>query len=147
MQRDTILNDERVKTFDIDFQYRFPLGDRQEITCGAGYRYIHDDLPTNDPFFNNIPTQRSYFVGSQFVQDEISLSPDLLKMILGCKLEQNSYTYFEYQPTIRAVYTPDDKHTLWGAVSRAVHTPTRSTRTCSSYRRGRFRPIRRSSTN
>ena len=64
-------------------------------------------------------------MGSQFVQDEISLSPDLLKMILGCRLEQNSYTYFEYQPTIRALYTPDDKHTLWGAVSRAVHTPTR----------------------
>jgi iron complex outermembrane recepter protein len=124
-QRDTILNSERVKTSDIDFVYRFPLTDRQQITCGAGYRYIQDDLPTNDPNFGSFPTTRHYFVGSQFVQDEIEISPDKVQLILGCKLEQNSYTYFEYQPTIRAMYTPDRKHTFWGAVSRAVHTPTR----------------------
>ncbi len=28
-------------------------------------------------------------------------------------------------PPSGLLYTPDNKHTLWGAVSRAVHTPTR----------------------
>ncbi len=125
-QRDTILNGERIKTFDIDFQYRFQLTDRQKITWGAGYRYIHDQLPSFDPFtIGDIPTSRSTFVASQFLQDEIDLAPDLLQLIVGCKLEQNSYTKFECQPTIRMLYTPDRKHTLWGAVSRAVHTPSR----------------------
>jgi iron complex outermembrane recepter protein len=124
-QRDTILNSERIKTTDIDYQFRFPFGDRHEITCGAGYRYIQDDLPSSNPDFRSIPTDRHYFVGSQFIQDEVQIIPEQVELILGCKLEQNSYTYFEYQPTIRAMYTPDRKHTLWGAVSRAVHTPTR----------------------
>jgi len=125
-QRDTILNAERVRTFDVDFQYRFPLNDRHKITWGAGYRYIQDNLPSNSPFtLCSIPVDRNYYVASQFIQDEIALSPDLFQLILGCKLEQNSYTYFEYQPTIRAMYTPDRKHTFWGAVSRAVHTPSR----------------------
>ena len=125
-QRDTILNAERVKTFDVEFQYRFPLGERHSITCGAGYRYIQDDLPSNDPFtISSIPVKRNYYVSNQFIQDEITLSPDLWQLIVGCKIEQNSYTYFECQPTIRMLYTPDRKHTFWGAVSRAVHTPSR----------------------
>lgn len=124
-QRDTILNAERVRTTDIDYVYRFPLGERHQITWGAGYRYIQDNLPSNYPFFASYPTNRNYYVASQFAQDEIAIVPERLQLILGCKLEQNSYTFFEYQPTIRAMYTPDRKHTLWGAVSRAVHTPTR----------------------
>jgi iron complex outermembrane receptor protein len=125
-ERDTFLNSERIRTWDIDFQYRFDLTDRQRITWGAGYRHIHDQLPSENPFcLSVVPTQRTTYIASQFVQDEITLSPDLLQLILGCKLEQNSYTYFEYQPTARLLYTPDEKHSIWGAISRAVHTPSR----------------------
>jgi iron complex outermembrane recepter protein len=123
--RDTMLNSERVRTTDIDYVYRFPLSERHQITCGAGYRYIQDNLPTNNPDFASIPTDRNYYIASQFAQDEIEIVPEKVRLILGCKLEENSYTFFEYQPTIRAMYTPDRKHTLWGAVSRAVRTPTR----------------------
>jgi iron complex outermembrane recepter protein len=125
-QRDTFLNSNRTKTWDIDFQYRFQLTERQQITCGTGYRLIHDQLPSNNPFcLGVIPEERNTYIASQFIQDEITLAPDLLQLILGCKLEQNSYTYFEYQPTIRVLYTPDKKNSFWGAVSRAVHTPSR----------------------
>jgi len=27
-----------VKTYDFDYQYPFPLGERHKITCGAGFR-------------------------------------------------------------------------------------------------------------
>ncbi len=124
-QRDTVINDERVKTTDVELQYRFLLSDNHQITCGAGYRYIHDNLPSNTLYFRSIPTDRSYYIANQFIQDEITLVPDTVQMIVGCKIEQNSFTFFECQPTIRALYTPDRKHTLWGAVSRAVHTPSR----------------------
>ena len=63
------------------------------------------------------------YITNQFAQDEISLVPDRLEFILGCKLEQNSFTNFQYQPTARLLWTPDRKQTFWGAVSRAVRTP------------------------
>jgi iron complex outermembrane receptor protein len=123
-ERLTDLNSERVKTFDVDFQYRLPLGDRHQITCGAGYRYIHYENPSADPFtLSDQQPEGSLFVASQFVQDEITLAPDLLALTLGCKLEQNNYTGLEYQPTARLLWTPDRTHSMWGAVSRAVRMP------------------------
>jgi iron complex outermembrane receptor protein len=129
----TILNTERAKTFDVDFQYRFRLSDRQMVTCGAGYRYIHMDCPSQEPFTESIvPVEQSYNKVSQFVQDEIALAPDTFSLILGCKLEENSYTGFEYQPTARLLWTPDRTHTVWGAVSRAVRTPCEVSRSLSN---------------
>lgn len=124
LRDNTILNSERVRTFDIELQYRFPFTERQEVTCGAGYRYVHYLCPSESPFTNSIqPPEGSIYTSSQFVQDEIALSPDQFTFILGCKLEQNSFTYFDYQPTARLLWTPDRTHTLWGAVSRAVRIP------------------------
>jgi iron complex outermembrane receptor protein len=125
LRDNTVLNTERVRTYDVEFQYRFPIGERQHITCGTGYRYIHSYCPSQSPFTATLdPPKNSMFIANQFAQDEIALAPDLLTFIVGCKLEQNSFTYFEYQPTARLLWTPDRKHTLWGAVSRAVRTPS-----------------------
>jgi len=44
---------------------------------------------------------------------------------LGSKFERNDFTGLEVQPTARARWSPDDRRTLWGAVSRAVRLPTR----------------------
>ena len=118
-ERDSdILNTERAKTLDVDLEYRFRLTDCQRITCGAGYRHIDMDCPSLEPFTTIIlPVEESYYKVSQFIQDEITLAPDTLGLIVGCKLEQNTYTDFEYQPTVRLLWTPDKTHTLWGAVS------------------------------
>jgi iron complex outermembrane recepter protein len=125
-QRSTFLNSEFIRTWDLELQYRFPLCDWQSITCGVGYRHIDDQLPSHNPFcLSVIPEARTTYIANQFIQDQITLSPDLWELILGCKLEQNSYTYLEYEPTARLLFTPDKKHTAWGAVSRAVHTPSR----------------------
>ena len=65
-ERITDLNSERVRTFDTDFQYRFPLWDRQQITCGAGYRYIHYEIPAQDPFSSSMvpPEGSNYIISS-----------------------------------------------------------------------------------
>lgn len=123
--RGTILNSEKVRTYDVDFQYRFQPVERNHITCGAGYRYINEFCPSEDPLtYSDIPAQQYSYIVSQFVQDEITLSPDSFKFIIGCKLEENPYTGFEYQPSARLLYTPDETHTVWGAVSRAVRMPS-----------------------
>lgn len=46
-------------------------------------------------------------------------------LIFGTKIEHNDFTGFEYQPSARLAYTPDDKQTLWTSVTRAVRTPSR----------------------
>jgi iron complex outermembrane recepter protein len=114
------------ENIDLDFQYRFPLGDRQSIICGCGYRNYSDSLRTGyDLEFN--PSERATDLFSYFVQDQIELREDLLYFTLGSKFEHNDYTGFEIQPTARLLWMPDNKHTIWGSVSRAVQTPTRLT--------------------
>ena len=46
-------------------------------------------------------------------------------MTLGIKLQHNSYTGFEYQPSIRGLWKINEHHSFWTAFSRAVRTPAR----------------------
>ena len=132
-QRDMLVWDETVSTFDVDFQYRFPLSQCQQITCGAGFRNIDDNLPSSSDFTTHFsPVEQSINLTSQFVQDEIALIEDLLVLTLGTKLEGNAYTGFEVQPSARLLWTPDKQQSAWAAVSRAVRTPSRVDRDMSS---------------
>jgi iron complex outermembrane recepter protein len=126
MRNDT-LQTEQVRTFDVDFQYRFPFTERQQITCGAGFRNVESYFAGGDTFtvwFPPTPYWTTNYA-SQFVQDEIVVVEDRLNLTIGCKLEENPYTGLEYQPSIRVLRTFDQRHVAWGAVSRAVRTPTR----------------------
>jgi iron complex outermembrane receptor protein len=59
------------------------------------------------------------------VQDEVELIKDRVRITLGSKFEHNDYTGFESQPSGRLAWTPNDEHTVWAAVSRAVRSPSR----------------------
>ncbi len=116
---------------DLDFQHRFPLGDRHEIIWGCGYRFWKDSIVNTEPssaFFISVnPAERfdNYF--SYFAQDQITLEEDRWFLIGGSKFEHDPYTNFEFQPTVRLLCTPNKKCSLWGAVSRGVHMPTQQT--------------------
>jgi iron complex outermembrane receptor protein len=110
-------------TYDVDFQHRFPIGARNHVVWGLGYRLTHDaviDAPALG-FFPNVLRQNLY---SAFVQDEIALRKNL-SFTLGTKLEHNDYTGFEYEPDARLSWTLTPNQALWSAVSRAVRTPSR----------------------
>lgn len=119
-------------TFDLDAQHRFPISDRHEIVWGAGYRCSVDDLTESADFKASDPS-----VGLQlfsgFVQDEIALVHDRLHLIAGTKLEHNDFTGAEIQPSARLAWTPDQRNTVWAAISRAVRTPSRSERGFTFY--------------
>jgi iron complex outermembrane recepter protein len=126
-------------TFDIDFQNRFALSQTQEVIWGGGFRFSHDSVtPTN--VLSVTPSSQDSNLASSFVQDDIALIPDRLHLILGSKFEVNSYTGFEWQPNARAIWTPNRKHTVWGAVSRAVRTPSRGEESFSLYQPGPLVP-------
>jgi len=61
---------------------------------------------------------------SAFLQDEIRLAPELW-LTLGSKVEHNSYTGFEYEPSVRLAWTPGSRNEVWAAVSRAIRQPAR----------------------
>ena len=115
---------EDLDTFDIDFQYRFPLGQRQSIMIGAGYRLMHDSV-NNSPNLAFLPARRNLQLFSGFLQDEITLVPERLQVTIGSKLEHNDYSGWEAQPSARIAWTPNQQQTVWAAVSRAVRSPSR----------------------
>ena len=111
-------------TVDVDFQHRFQTLWQQEIIWGLGFRYIGDETDAGT-VMRLSPEDRSDRIYSAFVQDEISLIDEQLILTIGTKIEHNSYTGFEYQPSARLLWKPFDKHSLWGSVSRAVRVPSR----------------------
>ncbi len=115
-----ILND----TYDLEFHHRFALSQRQEIAWGLGQRYIVDSFDNSANVKFN-PRQRLNYNTNFFFQDEITLVPQRLKLTVGSKFSVNNVSGFEFQPSGRMAWTPNDKHTLWGSVSRAVRTPNR----------------------
>jgi iron complex outermembrane receptor protein len=112
------------KTFDIDFQYRFPIGPCHNVICGAGYRHI-DDHFFGDFSLSLDPTERSTDLYSYFIQDEITLVEDEWYLTAGSKFEHNDFSGFEFQPSVRLLWLPSERESVWAAVSRAVQTPDR----------------------
>ncbi len=109
---------------DLELQHRFALGDFQQITWGAGYRWNSDDVK-NTFGISLDPDHDADHLASAFVQDEIRLVRDALTLTLGSKFEYFSYTGFEYQPGARLSWTPHERHALWASAARAVRTPSR----------------------
>ncbi|MCP4002768.1 MAG: TonB-dependent receptor [bacterium] len=117
-------------TYDVDFQNDFLLGESHAITWGTGARLMLDDLETSiNALF--IPNSNEEVVYNGFIQDEVSLIPDELKLTLGTKTEWNSYTGWEFSPSLRMLWAPTETQQFWGAISRTVRTPSRAARELS----------------
>lgn len=111
-------------TVDADAQHWFQLAGWNRVIWGLGYRFTRGKF--GDTFILNVePDSRSDQLYSAFLQDDIILLPDRLRLIVGSKFEHNDYTGFEFQPNGRLLWTPDAQQTVWASVSRAVRTPSR----------------------
>ena len=110
-------------TYDVDFQHRFPIGARNHVVWGLGYRLTHDAV-IDAPGIGFLPSVLRQNLYSAFVQDEITLRKNLA-FTLGTKLEHNDYTGFEFEPDARLSWTLSSTQALWAAISRAVRTPSR----------------------
>ncbi len=115
---------EVLNTYDIEFQHRLPIGVRNNLIWGGGYRLMHENVK-NSAAIAFRPTQRDLQLVSGFLQDEVSLIPDRLILTVGSKFEHNDFSGFEFQPSARIAWMPVTNHTLWAAVSRAVRSPSR----------------------
>ncbi len=117
---------EKRDNFDIDFIHHFVLGAWNDVIWGAGFRVTPDHTSSHHPgSVDFLPSDRTEYLYTGFVQDEFRLTPKSLSLTAGVKLEHNDYTGFEYQPTARLLYHPQDHRTFWASVTRAVRTPSR----------------------
>ncbi len=123
-ERDDPVLDSRRETLDVDFQNSMPLTPRQNFLWGLGYRYTRDRYD-GGLTISLAPKRRHDHLYSGFVQDQITLRENLLRLTLGAKFEHNDSTGFEVQPSVRLLWTPGSRHSYWAAVSRVVRTPSR----------------------
>ncbi len=115
---------QELETYDLDLQHHFAVGNRHKMIWGAGYRVNHDNIsgPVGTIF---TPESRTLHLFNAFIQDQFALVPRKLELTVGTKLSYNDYTEFDWQPSIRLAWVRSAHHTAWGAVSRAVRTPSR----------------------
>jgi iron complex outermembrane receptor protein len=116
-------------TYDLDFQHSIQLSTRHHLTWGLGFRFTQDEV-VNAPGIGFFPTELDQTLYSGFVQDEIALR-DRIVLTLGTKVEHTDYTGVEVEPSVRMQWNLSDRASLWGAVSRAVRTPSRIDRDVS----------------
>jgi iron complex outermembrane recepter protein len=123
--RDRVVFAETRNTFDIDLQHRIKVGNRNDIVWGLGYNMTSDELDNTFMVSFN-PAERTTHLVSGFVQDEITLIEDKLRLTLGTKVEHNDYTGWEVQPSARLSYNVTKNQTAWLSASRAISTPSRA---------------------
>jgi iron complex outermembrane receptor protein len=124
IEREARLVHDSVETADIQIQHAVQFGDRHQVVLGGGYRHISDDFHTLFGVKLLDPEQRKSSISNVFAQDEIALRRDVA-LTIGLKVENNSYTGAEAMPNLRLAWRPDERHTLWAAVSRSVRNPSR----------------------
>jgi iron complex outermembrane receptor protein len=121
-KNDTGTYSDTTNTFDIDFHDRFMLGKQNEVVWGAGYRFYRTETPTEQLVYWT-PSAQNRNLFNAFVQDTFKIVPDRLSLTVGSKLEHNDFTGFELEPSGRLLWTPDDRNSIWGSVSRATRSP------------------------
>ena len=122
---DTLFNF-AINIYDTQFQQNLKHSENHVFTWGAGYRVMDDNIKGSGPLPAVNPQTRTWDQASLFLQDEMPLFRDDLKLIIGSKFLYYYFTGFEYQPSARVLWEIDEKQVLWGAVSRAVRTPSRA---------------------
>jgi len=119
-------------TFDIDFIHHLTLPGRQDFLWGLGARLSSGNVSEVVPTVVFTPNHYTDKLYSAFFQDEIHIVGDQLSLTIGSKFLHNGYSGFEIEPAARLLWTPSSRQTVWGAVTRAVRTPSASKKTSSS---------------
>jgi iron complex outermembrane receptor protein len=121
-QRLEPLGDYHRRSFDFDAQYHTPLGTRQDLVVGAGYRYIAESF-LGHTGISMTPAEDDSSLLTAFVQDEIGLFGQRLAVTLGSRVQYDLQAGARIQPTARVIWKGLPRQRLWAATSRALRTP------------------------
>jgi len=111
------------RSWELDFQYGLRLFDRHRVTLGGQFRQTNVDVGTGVIGINIDSSNDTLNVFGFFLQDEIELPFDS-HLTLGTKIENNTFSGTNMQPSARLSHHFPGGSVLWGAVSRAINTPS-----------------------
>ncbi len=111
-------------TFDIDMLSRTRLSDRQELLYGFGARASRGHFLEAVSGLVFDPAHRTDYLISGFLEDDVDLIHGKLALDLGGKFLRTNYTGFAAEPSVRLLFTPSDRQTLWASFTHAVRTPS-----------------------
>jgi iron complex outermembrane receptor protein len=117
------LFEDDLETYDLDFQHSFHWASAHALVWGLGCRLTEDETKAA-PGLGFEPPKLNQSLFSGFIQDQIAIN-ERTHLTFGAKLEHTDYTGFEIEPSIRLQRDVDAGLTVWGAISRAVRTPSR----------------------
>ena len=110
-------------TYNAEAQQAIRLAPRYRLLVGGGVRStLSHTKPTALLFFD--PDDRRINQVHGFAQTEITITPTVSATV-GTRGERTTFSGFDLQPAVRAKYTPRADAVIWGAISRAIRTPTR----------------------
>lgn len=114
---------ENLTTWDIELRHNLKLAQGHALAYGGGYRIASENIE-NEVNFAFWPDDKTLHWVNLFAQDDIKLN-EKLRLILGLRLEHNTYTNLEYLPNARLAWNPTEEQMLWTSASRAVRAPSR----------------------
>ena len=124
--------EERRQRYTLDLQAKFTPWLGHHLLSGFTYERTDDELSSSAIFSFAQPEASVTFVGA-FLQDEFELIPERLRVTIGGKIERNTYSGWEPQPSVRMIWAPHRKHRVWAAWSVAARTPTRAETSVNYY--------------
>ncbi len=110
-------------TYNVETQQGVRLAPRYRLLVGAGVRSTLSDTQRTALFFFD-PDDRRINQVHGFAQTDITITPKVSATV-GTRAERTTFSGFDLQPAVRAKYTPRADAMIWGAISRAIRTPTR----------------------
>lgn len=123
-RRESVRFDVKRDTVDVEYRRWLAWNTRNTMIWGVQYDRTSDHV-RNTPSVVFDPAERTWSTANVFVQNTTALVPDRLFLMLGSKFTEHSFVGFQVQPSVRAWWTPDERQTLWAAVSRPVRVPSR----------------------
>jgi len=121
--RKEVVYDENLQVLDAEIQYNYAFSSDHKVAIGGGVRGYFDDVDAHT--HSQIDSNRDQFnLYSFYAQDDFKLLKNVT-LTLGSKFEHNDFTGWEIQPNGRLLWEASDTVSVWGAVSRAVRTPSR----------------------
>jgi len=122
-QRSELIYGDSYTSTDVDFQNDFTISPAHELIWGGAFR-TSSLTTTGTDYVSFLPASRKDALFSGFVQHQWTPIEDRLSFIFGSKIEHNSFSGLELEPDARILWTPNNRHTLWAAASRAVRAPS-----------------------
>ncbi|MGH7338647.1 MAG: TonB-dependent receptor plug domain-containing protein, partial [Myxococcota bacterium] len=101
-----------------------PWGARHDLLWGFEYDWTSDRV-RDSPILLFAPGERSWSIVNGYLQNTSELVAGQLFSMVGTKLTYHDFVGPELQPSARLWWTPDERQTVWAAISRPVRVPSR----------------------